>query len=617
MQHVDALSRIPPRKCKRDACVDCAKRSLNDFPSPSPENGDLAPSNNQISFKQSKGEDSATVISALSTDRDVGPASSLNGACSTNGPLSPNWLDFKSKEELRDLQLKDIDIGIVLQSKENSEKTPREVINQYNQDTKTLYQQWDVLQVKQGILYKEYTTADQTYLTLVTPASIRREIFEHLHTNRISGHFGRDKTTEMIKRRFYWPNISDTVQRWCASCDMCAKCKPGPGVGKSPLKQIKVGRRFQVIALDIFGPLPLSENLMEYIVVIADYFTKFTEAFAIPNHTAQTVADKLVTEVICRYGSPEQIHTDMGREFESGLFKEVCRLLGIKKTRTCPYRPQSDGLVERFNRTLKKMLSIFCAENKRDWDDYLPYIMFAYRSSVHASTQHTPNYLMYGQEINCPIDLMYGPPPDSVEYECPIDYAEWLHSAMRNAFQVTRENLKVAARRQKYYHDLTSSENNFQIGTFVWRFYPPLADQKVEVDWDGPYLIVKNISDLTYTIQKSPTSRQINVHVDHLKAYLGEYGPIPWVGPDGETIHRENIENSTSVPPVETPKEFIPSINEDSKTDEEPRNEPLIELPPLDYESEEEPLEEIPFERWSPVRTRVGRAVKPRQIFSP
>ena len=114
----------------------------------------------------------------------MGPASSLNGACSTNDPLSPNWLDFKSKEELRDLQLKDTDIGIALQSKENSEKPPREKINQCNQDTKTLFQQRDVLQVKEGILYKEYTTADQTYLTLVTPASIRREIFEHLHTNR-------------------------------------------------------------------------------------------------------------------------------------------------------------------------------------------------------------------------------------------------------------------------------------------------------------------------------------------------------------------------------------------------------------------------------------------------
>lgn len=91
----------------------------------------------------------------------MGPASSFNGACSTNDPLSPNWLDFKSKEELRELQLKDTDIGIVLQSKENSEKPTREEINQYNQDTKTLFRQWDVLQVKQGVLYKEYTSADQ------------------------------------------------------------------------------------------------------------------------------------------------------------------------------------------------------------------------------------------------------------------------------------------------------------------------------------------------------------------------------------------------------------------------------------------------------------------------
>ena len=81
-------------------------------------------------------------------------ASSLNGACLTNDLLCPNWLDCKSNEKLRDVQLKDIDIGIVLQSKENSEKPPREEINQYNQDTMTLFQQWDVSQVKQGICKK-------------------------------------------------------------------------------------------------------------------------------------------------------------------------------------------------------------------------------------------------------------------------------------------------------------------------------------------------------------------------------------------------------------------------------------------------------------------------------
>ena len=119
--------------------------------------------------------------------------------------------------------------------------------------------------------------------------------------------------------------------------------------------------------------------------------------------------------------------------FESILFREVCRLLGIKKTRTTPYRPQSDAIIERYNRTLKQMLSIFCAENQNHWDDYLPYLMMAYRVSQQ-SIECTPNLMMFGQEINCPIDLMYGPPPDGVNFECPIQYVEWLHSAMRISF---------------------------------------------------------------------------------------------------------------------------------------------------------------------------------------
>lgn len=101
----------------------------------------------------------------------------------------------------------------------------------------------------------------------------------------------------------------------------------------------------------------------------------------------------------------------------------------------------------------------------------------------------------------------------------------------------------------------------------MWRFYPPLADQKIEVDWDGPYLIVKKISDLTYTIQKSSTSRQINVHVDHLNADMADYSPIPWVGPNGEPIPTENAENGITIPPVETPREFIPSTNEELSSD--------------------------------------------------
>ena len=112
--------------------------------------------------------------------------------------------------------------------------------------------------------------------------------------------------------------------------------------------------------------------------MIADYFTKWAEAFAIPDQTALTVADMRVREVVCRFGTPYQFHSDQGRDYESHLFQQVCKLLEVDKTRTTPYMPKSDGLVERFNRTLQHMLATFVNENRNDWDDHLPYLMMAY-----------------------------------------------------------------------------------------------------------------------------------------------------------------------------------------------------------------------------------------------
>lgn len=185
------------------------------------------------------------------------------------------------------------------------------------------------------------------------------EIFKQLHSIPIGGHFGRDRTIDSIKRRIYWPGMRNDIVRWCNSCELCARSKPGPGLGRNELQQFKIVEPLQCIAIDIFGPLPVSNNGNQYIMVIGDYFTKWKEAFAIENYTALTVADRLVIEFICKYGCPEQIHTDQGREFESDLFKTVCHKLGVHKTRTTPYRPQSDGMFERFSRTLKQMLSIF------------------------------------------------------------------------------------------------------------------------------------------------------------------------------------------------------------------------------------------------------------------
>ena len=135
------------------------------------------------------------------------------------------------------------------------------------------------------------------------------------------------------------------------------------------------------------------------------------------NQEAHTVADKLVHGLIARFGVPLQLHTDQGRQFESNLFQELCNLLGIAKTRTTSYHPQSDGLVERYNRTLQGMLSLFVEENQRDWDEYVAVLCMAYRASPQESTNVTPNMMMLGHEVNLPVDILYGRPVTDEHFE--------------------------------------------------------------------------------------------------------------------------------------------------------------------------------------------------------
>ena len=159
---------------------------------------------------------------------------------------------------------------------------------------------------------------------------------------------------------------------------------------RAPLQSIKTGYPLQLVAMDIMGPFPESEAGNTHILVVADYFTRWTEDYAIPNQEAVTVAKKLTEEFFLRFSPPEQLHSDQCRNFESALIAEICKLLGIKKSRTTPYHPQSDGLVERLNRTILSMLATSANEHPFSWEDQLRSVCLAYNTSVHPTTTYTP-----------------------------------------------------------------------------------------------------------------------------------------------------------------------------------------------------------------------------------
>ena len=171
---------------------------------------------------------------------------------------------------------------------------------------------------------------------------------------------------------------------------------------RSPLQLYNVGKPMEHVAIDVLGPLPETESRNKYILIAMDYFSKWSEAYALPNQQAVTVACVLVSQFFSRFGVPAKLHSDQGRNFESFVFQEVCTLLGINKTETTALRPQSDGMVERDNSYLGNELTTFVQDHQKDWDLHLPLLLMSYCSAVHETTKLMPAMLMFGQELLVP-----------------------------------------------------------------------------------------------------------------------------------------------------------------------------------------------------------------------
>ena len=176
------------------------------------------------------------------------------------------------------------------------------------------------------------------------------------------------------------------------------------------------------------------------VLAMVDCFSRLTEACPLSDKTAISVADAFFSNIVCRFGMPSVIHLDQGRVFENKVMHELCILGGSHKTKTTPYHPESDGLVERFNRTLLMMLAMFAGERKDDWDDLLPPVMMAYRSSVHESTGISPYRLMFGEE--CTLHMDIGLPRRHLDpaEDVASPYAVWVKDSLEVAFDQVRRH---------------------------------------------------------------------------------------------------------------------------------------------------------------------------------
>jgi len=195
---------------------------------------------------------------------------------------------------------------------------------------------------------------------------------------------------------------------------MSTLCQRPPLRPHGQLQEIPVGAPMDLVTMDILSGLQTADDGSNYFLVVVDAFTKWVEAYPLPDQQAATCITAVYNGMFSRFGLPRQLHSDQGRNFKSQLVTELCNITGVYKTRTTAFHPRSDGLTERANRTILAMLRAAAYKDTKKWPSKLPSVLADYRMTVHSTTGVTPNRAMHGREVLLPASLILVPPEENM-----------------------------------------------------------------------------------------------------------------------------------------------------------------------------------------------------------
>ncbi|XP_061721161.1 uncharacterized protein LOC133527960 [Cydia pomonella] len=388
--------------------------------------------------------------------------------------------------------------------------------------------------MEQGVLYRYNPDSDSETPQLVIPISLRAEILKECHDSPVAGHPGVDRTYQKIAQLYYFTGMRRIITDYVKACIHCQRYKAintkPPGLLQTPL----MNQRNEVLAMDLFGPLPPGDQGERWIFLVEDTATRWTELYALKDATAEACAVILVEEYFMRFGLPRRVISDNGVQFISAVMRQCMAALGIKQNLAPLYHPEANP-AERKNRDMKPMLAQLVEEDHTSWPRKLPVIRFALNSARCRTTGKSPAYLTFGREMRSPTEVIHDLRAILGKDNFVPQITPYLQSFL-NSLSGIRERVEIQQDKAKEYADASRRPSEeFEVGDLVLLKSHLVSNTSKDVTAkflprrDGPYVITEKVSPTTYTIASidQPDISLGRYHTQDLTRYRGNDGDTP------------------------------------------------------------------------------------------
>lgn len=355
---------------------------------------------------------------------------------------------------------------------------------------------------------------------------LKLKILKQHHDEMTAGHPGRAKTLELITRTYYWPGQREYVSRYVENCDMCRRIKPVRHAPYGLLKPLQLPERpWNSISMDFITGLPKVEN-DNAIWVVVDRMTKMSHFIPIPDTLKpDELAIKFMTYIFKHHGLPSEIISDRGSVFTSKVWTEITKLLGIRRSLSTAYHPQSDGQTERINGILEQFLRAYCNYQQDNWRDLLTLAEFCYNNTVTETTKVSPFFANYGYHPRTFNDLIENKNTRSAGNNNYIESLQMLHEQLKGEIAYAQATQSEYANRKRL-PDLRLSP-----GDKVWLRRKNIRTTRpsTKLDWKylGPYNILQRVGKKAYKLELPPAVKLHPVFHSSLLEPVSEKPPIP------------------------------------------------------------------------------------------